>query len=79
MLLLNSSKVQEFLFSISFQDAKRPYTKKVLQRLDLNKCVKNITFNELVETEKALGLQYTITQEMYTEFADYIKILKNTG
>ena len=79
MLLLNSSKVQEFLFSISFQDAKRPYTKKVLQRLDLNKCVKNITLNELVETEKALGLQYTITQEMYTEFEDYIKILKNNG
>ena len=54
MLLLNSSRVQKFLLSISFQDAKRPYTKKVLQRLDFNKCVHNIAFGELVATEKEL-------------------------
>ena len=34
MLLLNSEKVQEFLTSIAFLDAKRPYTKKVLERID---------------------------------------------
>jgi hypothetical protein len=30
MLLLNNNKVQAFLSSIAFLDAKRPYTKKFL-------------------------------------------------
>lgn len=50
MLLLNSEKVQEFLYSISFKDAKRPYTKKVLQRLDLEKSIQTVTFDELKDT-----------------------------
>lgn len=79
MLLLNSPKVQDFLLSISFQDAKRPYTKKVLQRLDINKCIEKITFDELVETEKKLNLPNTITQEMYTAFSNYIIELRNVG
>lgn len=77
MLLLNSQKVQRFLLSISFQDAKRPYTKKVLQRLDLNKCVDNITFDELLITEKELDLPNIMTKEMYTTFTNYIVGLKN--
>lgn len=76
MLLLNSERVQKFLLSISFQDAKRPYTKKVLQRLDLNKCVKNIAFSELVDAERELGLSETITPEMYVSFKNYICKLK---
>lgn len=76
MLLLNSSRVQKFLLSISFQDAKRPYTKKVLQRLDFNKCVHNIAFEELVATEKELKLHKSITEEMYASFANYITGLK---
>ena len=72
MLLLNSSRVQEFLLSISFQDAKRPYTKKVLQRLDFTKCVKLITFEELVAVEKKLDLPQTITEGMYVKFKNYI-------
>lgn len=79
MLLLNSPKVQDFLRSISFQDAKRPYTKKILQRLDLNKCIEKITFDELIDTEKELSLPNTITQEMYRAFSDYIVELKNVG
>lgn len=77
MLMLNSSRVQKFLLSISFQDAKRPYTKKVLQRLDFNKCVYNITFEELVITEKELKLPKLITEEMYTSFVNYIIDLKD--
>lgn len=72
MLLLNSTKVQEFLLSISFQDAKRPYTKKVLQQLDLKKCINAISFTELVDTEKDLGLSAYITLEMYKKFGEYI-------
>lgn len=76
MLLLNSERVQNFLLSISFQDAKRPYTKKVLQRLDLNKCVQNIEFDELVDVESTFGLPETITPEMYSSFKAYINALK---
>lgn len=77
MLLLNSSRVQEFLLSISFQDAKRPYTKKVLQRLDFTKCIELITFEELVNTEKELNLPEIITEDMYNKFGNYIIGLKN--
>ena len=76
MLLLNSSTVQEFLLSISFQDAKRPYTKKLLQRLDLTKCIKLITFGDLVFVEKKLDLPSTITQDMYIKFKNYITNIK---
>lgn len=69
MLLLNTSKVQDFLYSISFKDAKRPYTKKVLQRLELKKCVEKISFYELIETERMLGLINRITEEMYNSFS----------
>lgn len=79
MLLLNCSRVQKFLLSISFQDAKRPYTKKVLQRLDFNKCIQNITFEELVDAEKELELPESITAEMYSSFIDYVVRLKNVG
>lgn len=79
MLLLNSERVQKFLLSISFQDAKRPYTKKVLQRLDLNKCIQNIKFDELVDVERAFGLSETITPEMYISFKEYICELKKVG
>ena len=39
MLLLNSKTVQGFLSSAAFLDSKRPYTVKLLSRLDLKKCI----------------------------------------
>ena len=65
MLLLNSCKVQEFLYSISFQDAKRPYTKKVLQRLDINKALQCVKYEDLIKTERVLDLPAYLTIEMY--------------
>lgn len=79
MLLLNSTRVQEFLLSISFQDAKRPYTKKVLQRLDLKKCIEKITLAELLDTEEKLGLDAQITSDMYKKFGENILSMKKTG
>ena len=72
MLLLNSNKVQDFLASISFQDAKRPFTKKVLQRLDLRKCVEQIGYAELKEEEVSLGLTSYITEKIYDKFKQYV-------
>ena len=68
MLLLNCKAVRDFIYSISFQDAKRPFTKKVLQRLDLHKCVEQVSVDELKETETDLGLQPYITEILYNSF-----------
>lgn len=68
MLLLNSNKVQGFLTSIAFLDAKRPYTKKVLERIDFDKIVNSLTIDELSETEQRLELSSYITVSMYDAF-----------
>lgn len=68
MLLLNSAKVQEFLTRIAFLDAKRPYTKKVLERIDFEKIVEALTMDELMATEKALSLPHYATTPMYDAF-----------
>lgn len=68
MLLLNSSKVQGFLKNIAFLDAKRPYTKKVLERIDFDKIVESLTIGELSETEKKLELPCYITVPLYDVF-----------
>lgn len=68
MLLLNSEKVQDFLRSIAFLDAKRPYTKKVLERIDFDKIVKSLTIEELTETEQRLDLSNYVTLLMYDTF-----------
>lgn len=68
MLYLNSKKVQNFLKSIAFLDAKRPYTKKVLERISFSKILKEIDFEELVETEKELKLTPYITKQCIKEF-----------
>lgn len=68
MLLLNSEKVQRFLTSIAFIDAKRPYTKKVLERIDFDKIADSLTLEELTKTEKKLNLSYYVTLPMYDTF-----------
>jgi hypothetical protein len=46
-LVLNRNNVQDFLQSIVFQDEKRPYTKDILMRIDLVKCLNIMTFNDV--------------------------------
>lgn len=74
MLLLNSEKVQGFLKSIAFLDVKRPYTKKVLERIDFNKIVKSLTIEELTETEHKLNLSYYVTMPMYDAFKSLLSL-----
>lgn len=68
MLILNSSLVQEFLKSIAFKDSKRPYTKKVLERIDFGKVFEHIDLEELKYTETQLGLNSYIRKEIVEEF-----------
>lgn len=72
MLLLNSATVQEFLLSIAFLDNKRPYTVKLLSRLDLKKCVDVVSFNEIKQIEIDLQLKQYVTEEMYENLSMFI-------
>jgi hypothetical protein len=73
MLLLNSEKVQSFLASIAFLDAKRPYTKKVLERIDFNKIVASVTIDELIKIEEQLNLPSHISLSTYDSFKAFIR------
>ncbi len=68
MLLLNSQPVQDYLTSIAFLDSKRPYTVKLLSRVDLKKCISYVSVNQLIHTESILKLPSLLTQEMYSRF-----------
>lgn len=72
MLLLNSEKVQGFLTSIAFLDAKRPYTKKVLERIDFDKIVSSLTSEDLSKTEQVLKLPHYATTAMYDAFKSFL-------
>lgn len=72
MLLLNSQPVQEYLTSIAFLDSKRPYTVKLLSRVDLLKCLSRLSVNELIQTEEVLELPAFITQEMYIHLKNQV-------
>ena len=74
MLLLNSKKVQVFLKNIAFLDAKRPYTKKVLERIDFGKIVSCLTIDDLAQTEQDLDLTYYVTDSMYDTFKTSLEI-----
>lgn len=76
MLLLNSDKVRSFLKGIAFLDAKRPYTKKVFERIDFNKIVDSLSINELGKTEERLKLPSRITESMYDAFKSLVEIRK---
>ena len=74
MLLLNSSRVQGFLTSIAFLDAKRPYTKKVLERIDFKKITGTLSIGDLTETEHELKLPCYATSSMYSDFKSLLEI-----
>jgi 16S rRNA A1518/A1519 N6-dimethyltransferase RsmA/KsgA/DIM1 with predicted DNA glycosylase/AP lyase activity len=79
MIILNNKRVQEFLLNISFLNSKRPYTKKVLERLDFGKILEKLTYKELLDTESTLKLRNTITKKLYEEFRCLVDIKGNSG
>lgn len=78
MLVLNSARVQHFLSTIAFMDAKRPYTKKVLGRIDFNKILQSIQISELIDTERALKLEKYINENMLRSFLFLPELSQNT-
>lgn len=70
MLILNSNIVQSFLKNIVFLDSKRPYTKKVLKRIDIKKALKILTIEDLIETEEMLELENYVSEEMFENYCE---------
>ena len=75
MLLLNSAQVQAFLPTMTFLDAKRPYSKKVLSRIALEKVAAQVSFAELQQTESQLGLKPVVTKAMFASFRQWLSLV----
>jgi len=72
MLILNSNLVQNFLKNIAFLDSKRPYTKKILKRIDLKKSTNLLNIDDLINTEKNLNLPNNLKEEDYNDYKNYL-------
>ncbi len=77
MLILNSEKVQQFLLTHTFLDAKRPFTKKVLERIDFHKILRLISVSDIVNTEKQLGLPNYFNNKMFENFMNLPEIAQS--
>lgn len=70
-IILNSEIVKRFLLSITNINSKRPYTKKVLSRIDLEKAKKILGFNYITSMEKKIFKINSITIDDYKNFANF--------
>lgn len=69
-ILLNSDVVKRFLLSITNINSKRPYTKKVLSRIDLEEVSKILDFNYISNMEKYIFETEKITVDDYKDFVN---------
>ncbi len=75
LLILNSQLVKKFLKNKAVIDSKRHYPKKLLKRIDIEKCLEILLFDDLKETEEELRLGEYITKEKFFEYKKKYKIL----
>ena len=71
MLILNSDLVKRFLKNIAFMDSKRPYSKRVLKRIDIKKSLNFLSLNDLKRSEEKLELKEYISEEKFNEYKSY--------
>jgi hypothetical protein len=72
LALLNSPKCLDFLESIAFLDSKRPYTKEILQRIDLLKLSNLVEFDYIHTFSANVCKELSIQQ---TDFDSYRRAL----
>ena len=77
--ILNSVYVQELLASITFLDAKRPYTKDVLMRLDINQVACDVTYEDIVNQILSLAktMLININEGEWIAFREQFANVKN--
>lgn len=70
--ILNNSIVTQFLQSIVFIDAKRPYTKQHLMRIDLHQVAKRISFDAICTVWSTVGFtpKEPITKHIYEHYRE---------
>ncbi|HIV15708.1 MAG TPA: methyltransferase [Candidatus Avisuccinivibrio pullicola] len=73
MLCLNSRRVCDYLKSHTFEDAKRPYTKKLLMQLSLKKMVQSLSLDELRASEVRLKLEKRINDSMLGNLLSFMQ------
>lgn len=73
MLVLNSPLVKSFLKSIAFLDSKRPYTKRVLKRIDIEKSLETLSLDDLKSVETELGLGSYLDEKILNDYSRTIK------
>ena len=78
MLLLNSDLVQGFIKSIAFLDSKRPYTKDVLMRIDINKVSEIISYEMLKKIAMDKKIPFALSNIDYQKFKRIITPLQGT-
>jgi hypothetical protein len=73
--ILNSKSVQQLLASITFLDAKRPYTKDVLMRISIDKVAEAVTFEEIINQIKLLDekMLINVNKEKWNVFLSMIE------
>lgn len=72
-LLLNSLIVRRFLLAISHRAAKRPFTKKVLQRINLAAVAQEFSWEQIVQLEFATWGTQHLTLEMWDDFVSKLE------
>ncbi len=72
-VLLNLESTKEFLSSITFLDSKRPYTKDILMRLDLNKLAKTLSFDFVLDFYQRNLRKYSEFEFDETLYSSYFK------
>ena len=72
IILLNYSKTEAFLKSITFSDAKRVFTKDLLMRLDLLRIVNSISQKEVEEQITSLNDKYSLSINL-SQWDSFIK------
>ena len=79
LAILNSNQVQQFLKSIVFIDAKRPYTKDILMRIDIDKVAQEFTYSEIIDQINSLDkrLLTNIIDDKWYEFIEKVNTEKS--
>jgi len=76
--LLNSQVVKQFLQSVVFADAKRPYTKQVLMRIDLVQVASRLSWDALEASWAEIGYKPRMPVSM-SDFEEYQRRLLKVG
>ena len=70
-LLFNLDEVRNFILSISFLDSKRPFTKKVLMRIDILKILEKFKFDKIntfyLDNLKPI-FNYEFTEDIFIDY-----------